>query len=57
MASKDIRLEQLIEPVVQSLGFEFWGLELSGRGRHTLLRIYIESDQGISVDDCAQVSR
>lgn len=57
MASKDIQLEQLIEPVVQSLDFEFWGLELSGRGRHTLLRIYIESERGISVDDCAQVSR
>ena len=57
MASKDTQIEQLIEPVVQSLGFEFWGLELSGRGRHTLLRIYIESELGIRVDDCAQVSR
>ncbi|HKM14483.1 MAG TPA: ribosome maturation factor RimP [Marinospirillum sp.] len=57
MSSKDKLLEQLIEPVVQSLGFEFWGLEFSGRGQHTLLRIYIESDQGISVDNCAQVSR
>lgn len=57
MASKDKLLEQLIEPVVQSLRFEFWGLELSGRGRHTLLRIYIENEDGISVDDCARVSR
>lgn len=57
MLSKDKLLEQLIEPVVQSLGFEFWGLEFSGRGRSSLLRIYIESEQGISVEDCAQVSR
>lgn len=57
MSSKDKLLEQLIEPVVQSLGFEFWGLELSGRGQHTLLRIYIESEQGITVENCAQVSR
>ncbi|SFC33876.1 ribosome maturation factor RimP [Marinospirillum celere] len=57
MASKDKLLEQLIEPVVQSLNFEFWGLELTGSGRHTLLRIYIDSDAGISVEDCALVSR
>ncbi|WP_404415956.1 ribosome maturation factor RimP [Marinospirillum sp.] len=57
MASKDKLLEQLIEPVVQSLDFEFWGLEFGGRGRHTLLRVYIDSDKGITVDDCAQVSR
>ncbi|SFX57197.1 ribosome maturation factor RimP [Marinospirillum alkaliphilum] len=57
MASKDKLLEQLIEPVVQSLGFEFWGLELTGRGTNLLLRVYIESEQGITVDHCAQVSR
>ncbi len=57
MSSKDKLLEQLIEPVIQSLGFEFWGLEFSGRGQHTLLRVYIESEQGISVENCAQVSR
>lgn len=57
MSSKDKLLEELIEPVVQSLGFEFWGLELSGRGPNTLLCVYIESEQGISVEDCAQVSR
>lgn len=57
MASKDKLLEQLIEPVVQSLDFEFWGLELTGRGQNTLLRVYIESEQGITVDDCARVSR
>lgn len=57
MSSIDKLLEQLVEPVVQSLGFEFWGLEYLGRRRNLLLRIYIESETGISVEDCAQVSR
>lgn len=57
MASKDTLLKQLIGPVVESLDFEFWGLEFTGRGQQALLRVYIESENGINVDDCAQVSR
>ncbi|MFK7161703.1 ribosome maturation factor RimP [Marinospirillum sp. MEB164] len=57
MAMKETLLEQLLEPTVTSLGYEFWGLEFSGRGSQTLLRVYIESDAGILVDDCAKVSR
>lgn len=43
-------------PVVESLGFQFWGLEYI-QGRGATLRIYIDKeDDGISVDDCALVS-
>lgn len=43
-------------PVVESLGFQFWGLEYI-QGRGATLRIYIDKeDTGISVDDCALVS-
>ena len=42
-------------PLVESLGFDYWGAEyLSGEA---LLRVYIDSSQGINVDDCAAVSR
>lgn len=57
MAMKETLLEQLLEPTVTALGYDFWGLEFSGRGSQTLLRVYIESDAGIQVDDCAKVSR
>lgn len=43
-------------PTVEALGFELWGVEYLSQGRHTLLRIYIESPDGITVDDCAAVS-
>jgi len=42
-------------PVVESLGFQFWGLEYI-QGRGATLRIYIDKEEGISVDDCALVS-
>lgn len=47
----------MLEPVVAALGYELWGVELNTRPRHSLLRIYIDSEAGITVDDCAAVSR
>jgi ribosome maturation factor RimP len=49
-------IQALIEPSVEALGFELWGLELVAQGRFSTLRIYIESAKGITVDDCAEVS-
>ena len=50
-------LSKLIEPVVQELGCELWGIEKLQQGRQVVLKIYIESTDGINVDDCARVSR
>ncbi len=50
-------LSKLIEPVVQELGCELWGIEKLQQGRQVILKIYIESAKGINVDDCARVSR
>ena len=44
-------------PGVEALGFELWGLEYLSQGRHTLLRLYIDAESGVTVDDCAEVSR
>ena len=50
-------LSKLIEPVVQELGCDLWGIEKLQQGRQVVLKIYIESADGINVDDCARVSR
>lgn len=50
-------LHALLAPVVEALGYVLWGVELVARGRHSLLRIYIDSEAGITVDDCALVSQ
>ncbi len=47
----------MVQPSVEALGFEFVGLDYRAQGRHSLLRIYIDAEQGINVDDCALVSR
>lgn len=50
-------LQTALVPAIEALGFELWGIELIAHARHTLLRIYIDSAAGITVDDCASVSR
>ncbi|MGR9117230.1 MAG: ribosome maturation factor RimP [Gammaproteobacteria bacterium] len=49
-------LVNLIEPIVEGLGYECVGIEYNPHPRHGLLRIYIDHEQGILVDDCSKVS-
>ena len=50
------KLKSLFEPVIESLGYEYWGLELLNQGRNLKIRLYIEAEAGIGIDDCALVS-
>lgn len=47
-------LNELLETTVTGMGYELVGVERPARGG--LLRIYIETPEGITVDDCARVS-
>jgi len=50
------KLIELLEPVVRAQGVELWELEYAPRRGGGLLRVYIDAEQGIDVDDCARVS-
>jgi ribosome maturation factor RimP len=50
-----LKIENLIEPAVAGMGFELVDVQLSGGGR--LLRLFIDKPGGITVQDCATVSR
>ena len=47
-------VEGLIEQVVTGLGYELVDVEFSPKGR--LLRVFLDIERGITVDDCATVS-
>jgi len=49
------QIEQLIEKPIESLGYMLVGIEYL-KGQETILRIYIDSEQGISIEDCERVS-
>jgi ribosome maturation factor RimP len=53
----DAALERLLAPGAESLGFELVAVELAPQGRDTILRVYIDSPEGITLDDCEAVSR
>ncbi|HSH48792.1 MAG TPA: ribosome maturation factor RimP [Halomonas sp.] len=57
MSTKDAALQALIEPVVDAMGFELWGVDYLAQGKHSRLVVYIDHASGVSVDDCADVSR
>jgi len=49
------RLIELLDPLIRHLGYELWELELSGH--NGVLRLYIDSPEGIDIEDCEIVSR
>ncbi len=58
MNTKEQQLETLLAPTVARLGCVIWGVELLSHGRHSKLRLFIDNPEGgVSIDDCARVSR
>ncbi|MBD1390696.1 ribosome maturation factor RimP [Neiella sp. HB171785] len=57
MATLESRLTDMLTPAVEALGYELWGLEFVRAGKHSTLRLFIDSPDGITVDDCAEASR
>ena len=49
-------LSELFEPVVESMGYELVGIEFLGADGHGTLRVYIDRNEGVSLDDCAAIS-
>ena len=55
MSKRTEQIRELLAPVVNDMGYELWGIEyLQGRG--AVLRLYIDHEAGITVDDCVAVS-
>lgn len=54
--AKVAQLSDMLRPAAEALGYEFVGVEYLSQGRHSILRIYIDHEDGVSVDDCAKVS-
>ncbi|ANS84527.1 ribosome maturation factor RimP [Vibrio scophthalmi] len=57
MTGLERQLTEMLEAPVQASGYELVGLEFIRAGEHSTLRIYIDHENGIFVEDCAEVSR
>ena len=47
----------MLEPVVAMENCGIWGVEYLSQGKHSKLRLYIESEEGVSIEHCERVSR
>lgn len=57
MATLEEKLHDLLQGAVEDLDCELWGIECQRIGRFLTVRLYIDKDGGVTVDDCADVSR
>lgn len=57
MATLEQKLQEMLQGTVEDLGCELWGIECQRAGRFMTVRLFIDKDGGVGVDDCADVSR
>jgi ribosome maturation factor RimP len=50
-------MQDLLEPGAEALGFEVLAVELTGSPGQSVLRVYIDGPEGVTVDDCAAASQ
>ena len=50
-------IETLIKKDIKTLGYDIWGIELLGSSLNPTLRIFIDNESGVTVEDCEKVSK
>ncbi len=50
------KLTAIVEPIVQEMGYECVGIEYASHQKNGILRVFIDSANGVVLDDCANVS-
>ena len=51
------RVRSLAEPIAAELNLRIWDVRYVKEGASWFLRIFIDSDEGITIDDCENFSR
>ena len=48
---------EIVKPIVEQLGLSLWDVRFVKEGADSCLRIFIDSENGITIEDCEKVSR
>lgn len=53
------RVMEMVLPLCQARDLDVWGIDLlfGAGGRHRIVRIYLDSAQGVGIDECTEISR
>jgi len=57
LAKFEQKLTDMLRPAVEETGKELLGVEFISAGNNSVLRLFVDHENGINVDDCAEVSR
>jgi ribosome maturation factor RimP len=57
MGKDQDKIADVIRPVVAAAGMDLESVRVSAAGRRRVLRVVVDSDQGVSLDDAATISR
>jgi ribosome maturation factor RimP len=49
-------VEELAQPIIQELGLELVEIEFVKEGKNWFLRVYIDKENGVDIEDCGNVS-
>ncbi|MBR2289553.1 MAG: ribosome maturation factor RimP [Clostridia bacterium] len=56
MAKIEEQVEALLEPVISGLGYDLYDVTYSKEGKDYYLRIFIDKEEGIGIEDCEKVN-
>ena len=56
MANIEEKVEKLVEPIIENIGYELYDVEYSKEGKNYFLRIFIDNEKGIDLNDCEKVN-
>ena len=51
------QVEQFARPIVEANGCSLWDIEYVREGSERFLRVYIDKEGGVSIDDCEAIAR
>lgn len=51
------RVTELVRPIIEEQGIELWDVEYVREGGSFYLRIFIDKEGGVGIDDCENISR
>lgn len=56
MASIEERVEALVKPTIEKIGYDLYDVEYAKEGKNYFLRVFIDKPEGIDLQDCEKVN-
>lgn len=56
MANIEEKVEKLVKPIIEEIGYELYDVEYAKEGKNFFLRIFIDTPKGIDINDCEKVN-